>query len=50
MAATVAASNVASGSGGGEDKGDRAKLIDLEDPVSARTVTVDGTFQRMEVG
>lgn len=47
MAATVAASNV--GTTGRDEKGDKCKLIQYEDPVLARTVTVEGSFRRMEV-
>ena len=48
MAAAVAAStNVATTHH--DEKSDRAHLIEHEDPILARTITVEDTFRRMEV-
>ena len=48
MAAAVVASNVATNNKEAE-KTDRAKLIECEDPILARTITVEESFRRMEV-
>lgn len=52
MAAAVAASQGANTGGGNHEhheRSDKAALLEHEDPVLARTITVDESFRRMEV-